>query len=267
MALCRDSSLKFLNSKGYNVVRVPRAGIEPLDLLGRDDGEMAWLGRLDALWQSPAPFPPLLPAQPASDLEGKRTDNLELNAGLSLLKGVLQMLNAGAGLDAAYSHASTIEFSYTNVKSVSVAPIAIGAYLAQGSTDEHNPVIQRYFLSKKAKGFILTEVLKSNRLKVTAKNSHGESIKVDVDQISATLGANVGISVSQSTESSVVYEGEVPVTFGFRLLGIALVNGVWVTRGVKADGALAFDVSAEEPEPVALTEHTLLEIADTPSGD
>jgi hypothetical protein len=260
MALCRDKSLSFLNDKGYNVVRVPRAGIEPLDLLGRDQGAMEWLGRLGSLWRSPQSLPPILPVQPAADIEGQRTDNLEIGAGLSLLKGVLSVFNAGAGLDAAYHRASTLEFAYANVTSVRVAPLEIGAFLARGTTDRNNPVIDRYFLGDEAEGFVLTEVLKSDRLKVTAKSSHGETIKVDVDQISATLGANARVSVSQGAQSALVYTGNVPVTFAFRLLRIDVEEDRWVTRGAKASGALSFDMTDDSGEPPALATHELLDI-------
>ena len=33
---CSDPSLTYLNGFGYNVIRLPRKGIEPLDVLGRD---------------------------------------------------------------------------------------------------------------------------------------------------------------------------------------------------------------------------------------
>lgn len=267
MALCRDKSLSFLNDKGYNVVRLPRGGIEPLDLLGRDDGAMEWLGHLETLWQSPLPLPKTLAPQPAADIEGKRTDSLGLDVGLSLLKGVLSIFNAGAGLDAAYSQASSLEFTYTNVTAHRVAALDIGAYLARGTTDRDNPVIRRYFLGDKAEGFVLTEVLKSDQLKVTARSDRGESLKVDVDQISATLGAHAGVKVSQSTENAVVYAGNTPVTFAFRLLRIAFADGRWETRGAKASGALSFDIPGEKADHGALSEHQLLEIDGPPARE
>ena len=265
MAACRDKSLGFLNDKGYNVVRVPRAGIEPLDLLGRDDGSMEWLGRLGSLWRSPAPLPAARPPQPAADIEGKRTDSLGVEAGLSLLKGVLSVFNAGAGLDAAYARASSLEFAYTDVRSVGVAPLEIGAFLAQGDTDRRNPVVERYFLSGDAEGFVLTEVLKSDRIKVTARAGNGGSVKVDIDQVSATLGVEAGVTVSRASESALIYAGPVPVTFAFRLLRIAFADGRWTTRGVKAGGALAFDTGEGAGDGAdgaeALTTGELLEIA------
>ena len=39
----KDPSVTFLNKFGYNIIRLPRTGIEPLDVIGRDHG-MQWLG-------------------------------------------------------------------------------------------------------------------------------------------------------------------------------------------------------------------------------
>ena len=46
MALCIDPRLTYLNSKGYNVILLPREGIEPLDVLGRDNGGVNRLGTI-----------------------------------------------------------------------------------------------------------------------------------------------------------------------------------------------------------------------------
>ena len=36
MPWCEDKAITYLNKFGYNVIKLPRAGIEPLDVLGRD---------------------------------------------------------------------------------------------------------------------------------------------------------------------------------------------------------------------------------------
>ena len=262
MTFCPDKSLSYLNKKGYNIVRVPRAGLAPLDLLGRDEGGMQWLGRLETLWRSARPLPQAQAPQPAVDIEGERTDDLDLNAGLSLLKGVLSVFNAGAALDAAYKHASSLEFAFTNVKSIRVAPLDIGAYLAEGGTDDHNPVISRFFMSGQAQGFVLTEVLISDQLRVTAKTGGGETLKVDVDQISATLGARAGVSVSQTSDLGLTYAGATPVTFGFKLLRIGLAGGRWIPANTKVGDEFSFTASASPPSEEALTEHELLELSE-----
>lgn len=246
MGVCRDKSLTLLNDKGYNVVRLPRSGIEPLDILGRDGRAMEWLGRLDALWQSSKPMPTIRPPQVAGDIEGTTTSNLELSAGLTLLKGVLSAFNVGAGLDAAYRDAATLAFAFSNVHAVGSPPLEIGAYLAAGSADSNNPVIARYFMDDDTDGFIITEVLKSNRINVTAKRENGADLKVDADQIQGAVGAKVGVSVGGSGATTISYQGEFEVTFGFKLLAIALVDGRWQVTGVKPSAATSFSLQADD---------------------
>jgi hypothetical protein len=50
MAKKKDPSITFLNKFGYNVVKLPRAGIEPMDIIGKDD-TIQWLGPSDR-WAS-----------------------------------------------------------------------------------------------------------------------------------------------------------------------------------------------------------------------
>ena len=60
MLRCHDPRLTYLNDLGYNVVRLPRKGINPLGVLGRDGKSLSYLGTLDQIWrvrtrlQSPA---------------------------------------------------------------------------------------------------------------------------------------------------------------------------------------------------------------------
>ncbi len=43
MAWCEDKAVGYLNRYGYNVLKLPRAGIEPLDVIG-DDRHVEKLG-------------------------------------------------------------------------------------------------------------------------------------------------------------------------------------------------------------------------------
>jgi hypothetical protein len=260
MGICRDKSLTFLNDKGYNVIRLPRAGIEPLDLLGRDGGSMEWLGRLDTLWRSPRPVPQPRVPQPATDINDQKTSSLELSAGLTLLKGVLSAFSVGAGLDAAYHHAATLEFAFSDVQSIAVAPLEVGNFLAEGSADSGNPIIEHYFMDDHSDGFVITEVLKSNRLKVTARRADGGELKVDADQIKGVVGAKVDVSVGGSGDSTLTYAGDTPLTFGFKLFAIALVEGHWHMMGVKpgADTAFSLDGTHAGEESILLRRGMIL---------
>lgn len=50
MGVCKDPRLTYLNDFGYNVVRLPRRGIVPLGVIGKDDGSQNWLGTLDQIY-------------------------------------------------------------------------------------------------------------------------------------------------------------------------------------------------------------------------
>ncbi len=74
MALCTDRSLTYLNDIGYNVVRLPRRSINPLDVLGRDGRSLERLGRLDQIWSSAVPAPQAGSAQQAPRISGQKTN-------------------------------------------------------------------------------------------------------------------------------------------------------------------------------------------------
>jgi len=58
MAFCEDPALTYLNRLGYNVIRLPRTGLMPLEVLGSESGRAPEpLGRLDSVWESKLPVP------------------------------------------------------------------------------------------------------------------------------------------------------------------------------------------------------------------
>ena len=60
----KDPSITFLNKYGYNVVRLPRTGIEPMDIVARDEQDILNLGPLSKVWSSPIPEPQPKPPRP-----------------------------------------------------------------------------------------------------------------------------------------------------------------------------------------------------------
>src|SRR5580704_627585 len=115
MALCTDKSLTYLNDQGYNVVRLPRKGIDPLDVLGRDGKSLERLGRLDQLWTSKKPVPSVGGPQPAAHINGQSTSEMSASVGLKLLSGVLKAIGATVPeISFAYNKASSLQFTFGN---------------------------------------------------------------------------------------------------------------------------------------------------------
>lgn len=169
MAICRDPALSFLNDQGYNVVRLPRSGIEPLNVLGRDERRLERLGTLPQIWVTSAERPTVSGPRPAAEINGKKTGDLKRSIGLKLLSDVLGALGAGEpNLNFAYRKARSIQISFVETEAVSIDPFSIGAYLAYGDLDTQNPFVNRYFEDDDTDVYIIFEILKSSKLNVTA---------------------------------------------------------------------------------------------------
>lgn len=253
MAFCSDPSVTYLNKFGYNVVRLPRKGIEPMDVLGKRDS-VERLGRLSAVWKTQAPEPRPSAPQPVADVEGRKSQDLELSIGLKALENALRGLGAAVpSVDFAFRQARKVQFTYTNITSVSVDPLEAGNYLASGDLSVANPVVAQYFLEDDAHAFLIVDVLRSDSICVTAKAESGISVDLDVPAIQGIVGAGVGVKQGGASSSTVIFQGPEPVTFGFKAFAIAFADGHWTLKGTKASGAMAFAIPGEDTggdEPV-----------------
>jgi len=244
MALCKDPSITFLNRFGYNVIKLPRKGIEPMDLIGKDKST-EWLGPIASVWKTTSAPPKPGDPQPSVDVQGQQSEKLDLSIGLKVLENALKAFGASVpSLNFAYNKARKVQFTFTSVTSTSVAPLEAGNFLASGDLNTNNPVVSHYFLEDHADAFLIFDVLKSNSISVTATDDHGGEVKVDVPQIQSVLGANVGVTASGASQATLTYSGKEPVSFGFRVFSINFVNGEWALAGAQASGGLAFGAAA-----------------------
>lgn len=242
MAKKKDPSITFLNKFGYNVVKLPRVGIEPLDIVGKDETTQ-WLGPLRIVWKSTVAEPAPSAPRPAAAVNGQKTDSLDLSFGMKILANALAAFGASVpSLDLAYHRARKVQFAYTNVTSTAVAPFAAGEFLAAGTLNTANPIVAHYFLDPEAEAYLIVDVLKSDSITVTASDEHGVAVAVDVPAIQGAVGANVKVSPSGASNSTITYTGPAPVTFGFIVQEIQREGDKWTLHGVEASGETAFGV-------------------------
>ena len=265
MPVCKDPSLTFLNQFGYNVIKLPRVGIEPLQVVGRDDTTQL-LGPLSAVWKSTLPIPAPSAPRPAVNVNGQKTDKIELKFGLKILENALKAFGASVpSLGFAFNKARSVSFDYVNVTSTSVEPFEAGNYLAAGDLNTQNPVVAHYF-SDDAEAFLIVDVLKSDTVTVTATDEHGGDVTLDVPVIQAAVGANLSVAASGSSKGTLTFKGNVAVTFGFAALEIDRVNDKWQVSGAKPSGALAFSTGAggaaaeAAPVPVVLRPGSMIRL-------
>lgn len=244
MAKKKDPSITFLNRFGYNVVKLPRVGIEPMDVVGKDETTQ-WLGPLRAVWTSTVGEPIVSPPRPAAQVAGQKTDQLDLGFGVKILANALAAFGATVpSVDFAFQKASKIQFSYTGVTSTAVAPLEAGNYLTNGKLNSDNPVVRHYFTGQESQAFLIVDVLKSDSITVTATDSHGVEVGVDVPAIQGVVGANVKVSPSSASNSTITFTGTQPVTFGFIVNEIEFDGTRWSLTGTEASGNMAFGAAA-----------------------
>lgn len=260
MAICKDPSLTYLNKLGFNVVRLPRQGIDPLDVLGRDGKSVERLGRLEQIWSSTVPVPAVKPPQTATSINGQKTHSLKLSIGLKILANILGAMGAAVPeVGFAYQKANSVQFTFTSVQVHSVDPFEVGRYLAAGDLDTKNPFVTRYFQDDDATTYVLTEVLKSNSVTVIGMDNRGTTVTVNLPAIQQVVGANVSVAAAGALSTELTYQGKDMLSFGFKVFGIAYADGAWQVQGVMPSGEIAFFAPGQEPTPVLLTrEGTLL---------
>ncbi len=244
MAKQKDPSITVLNGFGYNVVKLPRVGIEPLDVIGKDQTNQL-LGPLLAIWQSQASVPVPSGPNPAADINGQKSGKLDISFGLKVLANVLGAFGATVpSLNFAYAKASKVEFSYANVTSTSVTPFAVGDYLTKGQLNTASPVVKHYFMDPDCQAFLIVDVLKSNLVSVTATDDQGTTVGVDIPAIQGVVGANVSVGADQANTNAVTYKGNVSVTFGFLASEIEFDGTSWSIHSIKSGDNPSFGVTA-----------------------
>jgi hypothetical protein len=262
MGLCKDPRLTYLNDRGYSVVRLPRQGIVPLGIIGRDHTIKNWLGSLDQIWRSEVPVPAVSAPQVVGAINGQKTSDIKLSLGLEILGNALNGMfrSTAPSLELAYKDAKSIQFAFREVKSLSIDPFAIGNYLSKGDLANANVFVKKYFSGQKdVDALIITEVLQAKSIGVVGKKDTSTAVTVSVPAIQATLGAKVGVTAANATSTEVTYEGPEYLTFGFKVFGIGMLNGEWQIHGVRADEGTAFAVDDPFKHPI-VSEDELVDI-------
>jgi len=265
MLRCHDPRLTYLNDLGYNVVRLPRRGINPLGVLGRDGHSLDYLGTLDQIWESPTSTPIAGYPNPVSALNGAATGDLDLSIGLDILANALSGMfgSTAPSLKFAYKSAKSVQFRFTDVQASSIDPFLINNYLAAGHLRE-GPFVSRFLRDPDTEAFVISETLQAKSLSAVAKAESSAEVSVDVRAIQSVLGANVAVSQNNSNTAEVVYQGRDYLTFGFKVFAIKMDKQFWQIRGVAAGQSVAFEVQdADETEtnvgPILLGRSLLLD--------
>jgi len=265
MLRCHDPRLTYLNDLGYNVVRLPRQGINPLGVVGRDGHSLNYLGTLDQIWESSNATPVAGHPNPVAALNGAATSDIDLSIGLDILANALSGMfgSTAPSLKFAYKAAKSVQFKFTNVQASSIDPFLIDNFLAAGRLRE-GPFVARFLHDADTKAFVITEILQAKSLSAIAKGDSSAEVSVDVPAIQSVLGTKVAVSQTDASSAEVSYDGPDYLTFGFKVFEIKMDNQRWRIQGVAAGKSLAFEPPdageiATNPGPILFEKSTLLD--------
>jgi hypothetical protein len=262
MPVCKDPRLTYLNDLGFNVVRLPRQGIRPLGVLGKDNNVLNYLGTLDQIWDTPNAVPAPGSPNAVAPLTDARTSDIKLSAGLEILANALAgMFGVTApSVNLEYKNSKALQFKFTEVQTVGIDPFELGNYLSAGDLKSGSPFIARYFSQGDTEAFVITEILQAKSISVIGKDEGGAEVKLDVPALQQVLGVKVAVTAANSAGTEITYTGLEYLTFGFKVFGIGMVNGVWQVHGVKPGAGIAFATSETVPDPILMHRNGLVDL-------
>lgn len=223
---CKDPSIKLLKKFGYNVVRLPKADIAPMQAFIVKKGEAMPLGPLSAIFKplNGVPAPTLKMDVPAASINGEKTSDLSAGLGISILDGLISVLSGSKiSLNAQFNSASAISFQFADVFEDSINVFELDKYLGSVDIDPASTFIPKLLEADDV--YVIIAIIKTNKLSIDSKSSGGQAPKVDIPVIKEIVGANVEVSANQGNSSNITFEGKTQLTFGFKAVRIFFDNG------------------------------------------
>jgi hypothetical protein len=257
---CGDKSTKFLKDLGFNVVKHPRKGIRPLELIGRQNGAVTRLGILQQLIKdSESPLPQVFEDEPAANINGQTSSDLSIGIGINVLGAILSAMGGNLGLNVSYTNAKKITFVYTDVLSDRVQPLDVGNFLRDGDVDAGNLILREYVLGH-GELFLITETIKANKFSLNHETKNGVELKVDVPVIQEMVGGNVAVKREGASSKVLSFEGTDFLTFGFKCLRVGVADGVLSLVSSAAGETALEGVGSSSPEPQILVGDGLVDV-------
>ncbi len=224
---CSDPLVELFKKHGYSVVRVPKADLEPLEMLTQSGKDLVRQGRLTDVMgadpENPVPTLPISRNVPLPNFSGTVTAGLGMQVGLTIFGGIMSLLGGSKDrLNAGYRGARTISFQFGKVLEDRIDLTALDSCLRRVELASRPYLVD---MCSEGKLFVINAVIKSNRLSVEAKGAGGEALNLDVPRIQEAVGARVQISREGRATSRLVYSGDTSLVFGFEAVQLFCAEG------------------------------------------
>jgi hypothetical protein len=166
------------------------------------------------LLSSSAALPDTTPGEPMAGFGGEFTRKLDVNLGISILVALLGASLAGKlGVDTGFQRAKELHVSYQDVTQNSKPVITLQGWMEAAQLVAPKAVVAWLNGKKLA---VVTATLRTAKLSVAAKSSHGESIALSVPEIDGIVGASAKVAAVGADGTTVSFEGSEPLVFAFQ---------------------------------------------------
>ena len=96
--------------------------------------------------------------------------------------------------------------------------------------------------------FVITEVLISKRLSVTAYNKNGGEMEVKLPEVQHAVDGQLDVRGTSAGGVALSYAGHEPLTFGFKAFALEHSFGLWAIRDLRPGEAMLGDNDGD-PNP------------------
>jgi hypothetical protein len=242
---CSDPFVNALRTVGYNIIRLPKADVRPLQLLYQNGKNLERLGAVTKLLTGGenVPVPRISRDAQAVNISGTQTGQMKIGFGLSLLGMVIGSMGGSTlGIETEYKNAKTAAFEFLNVLEDKIEIIDLDKYLGDADINPASVYVSKLLEADKL--FITTAVIKSTKFTFEARDSGGVGIGVDVPAIQDIVSGNVKVGRETNSSTKIFYEGKTPLVFGFQAVRVFYNDGSYAALK-PASGVTMKDIFAE----------------------
>jgi hypothetical protein len=246
---CDDPFLTYLKSYGYLPIRLPKADLQPLQLLVSEGSDLNRLGDLGTLMVSGSniPLPPINKDVRTANISGQRTSDLSIGIGLSILTSIIGAIGGSTlGLDVKYKEACSAAFEFQDVYEDKIDPIRLDQFLVDADVNPFSLYVSKLLDADKL--FVITATIKSKKFTVEARKSKNGGVDLNVPEIQAVVGSNIGVSGAAEVTSKITYESPIPLIFGFQAVQLFYDRGRYTAFEPLPPGAGAMRDLSNVPE-------------------
>lgn len=217
-----------LADQGYNMIALPRAGIQPLLLLCRDGDHLTSLDSpLDAFFEADIKPLPFFDTKTAP-FSGQKMLKFDLKSNLNFLGGLFrqfQMDDSKLKAEAGSGHAYTVDFAFEQVKEDKVGLLDLDNYLtgAIPLEQEFRTYAERL---RKSELFVVTSVLKSGAFSIEIQDETGRHLDLDA-RIEEAASGKLHIDRNKNNGFTISNQGGPELAFAFKAAQILYDKASW----------------------------------------